>query len=129
MVASGVMVSWNVSFELHSMKSGMGAPHVLSWPLASSIKMSSAFWFFCTKPKSSTNSLQICSDDLSCVRYLSFIVFWYDGASTSATCTSRSLVSWIDPTSWLSCRRKFSRPASVIMKLCSSTMAIPWRMK
>ena len=93
------MVSWKVSLELQSMKFGIGDPQVRSWPFASSIKMSSAFWFFCTKPNISTNSLQICSDDLSWVMYFSFMVFWYEGAKTRATCTSRSLVSWMEPTS------------------------------
>ena len=42
-------------------------------------------------------------------------------------CTSKSLVYWMLPTSWLSWFLKFSRPLGDIMKLCSMTMAMPWR--
>ena len=55
------------------------------------------------------------------------MVFWYDGARMRAMCTSRSLVYWMLPMSWLSWFLKFSLPLGVIMKLCSSTMAMPCR--
>ena len=57
LVLSGVICKLKVILELHSRKSGMGEPHIRSWVLASSMRISSALTFFCMKPNRSTYSL------------------------------------------------------------------------
>ena len=72
---SGTIWSWNPSLLLQSMKSGMGPPQVLRRILDSSMRMSSAFWFFCMKPKRSTNSRQIWAGGLPSPKYFSLWTF------------------------------------------------------
>ena len=127
LVLSGFIWRLNVSLELHSMKSGMGEPHVRRMALDSSMRMSSALVFFCMNPNMSTYSRHTCRGVLSSETYRSLITRSYEGAWMRATWTSRSLVIWMLPIIWLSWFLKFSRPWGVIMKLCSRTIARPCR--